>query len=144
MQPVLADTSIAPTAAEIAFTRDATRDLLRIRSSSTLFRLRTTDDVRQRLRFLNVGADADPTVIVGQLDGRGYPGAVFEQLLYLINIADVERTVSLPTTTDMRYTLHPVHRRPEAADRDAARARFDRATGRFTIPARTAVVFVVE
>jgi hypothetical protein len=43
------------------------------------------------------------------------------------------------------YVLHPVHRSPTAADRRAAeQARFDSGTGRFSVPPRTAVVFVVE
>ena len=43
------------------------------------------------------------------------------------------------------YVLHPVHRAPGATDRRAAeQAGFDAASGRFTVPARTAVVFVVE
>jgi len=40
------------------------------------------------------------------------------------------------------WTLHPVHRRAQAADRRAAReARFGVVTGTFSIPLRTAVVF---
>jgi pullulanase len=38
-----------------------------------------------------------------------------------------------------------VHRASGATDRRAAeQARYDAASGRFTVPARTAVVFVVE
>jgi hypothetical protein len=35
--------------------RDAFRDLLRIRSSSALFRLSSSADIQQRLRFFNTG-----------------------------------------------------------------------------------------
>ena len=41
--------------ADIAWMRDAFRDLLRIRASSTLFRLRTRDDVQARLTLPNTG-----------------------------------------------------------------------------------------
>ncbi len=144
MRPVLADTSIAPTSAEIRWTRDAALDLLRIRASSTLFRLRTAADVSKRLQFRNVGATQDPTVIVGHLDGAGYPGARFREVLYLVNVAAEERVLDLPVEKGKRWVLHPVHRAPAAADRSAATARVETASGRFTIPARTAVVFVVE
>jgi hypothetical protein len=41
--------------------------------------------------------------------------------------------------------LHPVHRAPGSADRRAAeQAGYDPETGLFMVPARTAVVFVVE
>jgi pullulanase-type alpha-1,6-glucosidase len=74
MKPALADARIAPTPAEIRWARGASLDLLRIRRSSTLFRLRTADDVRRRLHFRNVGPAQDPAVLVGHLDGAGLPG----------------------------------------------------------------------
>lgn len=144
MQPVLADTSIAPTPREIRWTRDAALDLLRIRASTTLFRLRSAADVRARLRFRNVGSSQDPVVFVGHLEGRGYPGARFREVLYAINVAGEARTLRLPAEAGKAWVLHPVHRAPDAADRTAAQATVDRATGRVTIPGRTAVVFVVE
>jgi len=42
------------------------------------------------------------------------------------------------------FVLHPVHLAAGAADPRAAQASYDSATGTFTIPARTAVVFVVH
>jgi pullulanase-type alpha-1,6-glucosidase len=144
MRPVLADTSITPTTREMAFVREATRDLLRIRSSSTLFRLRTAADVRARLAFRNTGPSQDPALLIGHLDGAGYEGARVRELLYVVNLASVERSIVLPEDRGRPWLLHPVHRRADAADRSAARATVDAASGRFTIPARTAVVFVVE
>jgi pullulanase len=144
MRPVLADTSIAPTSAQIRWTRDAVLDLLRIRSSSTLFRLRGKADVLTRLAFRNVGPGHDPTLIVGHLDGRGYPGGRFREMLYFINVAEASRAATLSADAGKPWMLHPVHLEGNAADRIATQARVERATGRFTIPARTAVVFVVE
>ncbi len=144
MRPVLAERGIVPTPAEIAFTRDVTRDWLNIRASSSLFRLRTAADVRTRLRFLHTGPTAAPGVIVGHLEGRGYPGAVFKEVVYLINVAPEERSVVIPEARGKPYVLHPRQRGEAAADRTAARAQVEPSSGRFTIPARTAVVFVVE
>ena len=144
MKAALADARIAPTTTDIRWARDASLDLLRIRAGSTLFRLRTTDDIRQRLRFHNVGPAQDPTVIVGQLDGADYPGAVFREVLYLVNVSGETRTLTVREAAGKRYVLHPVHRAAQAADRTAREAGVDSARGQFTIPARTAVVFVVE
>jgi len=36
-----------------------------------------------------------------------------------------------------------VHRSPSAADRRAAQAQYRQSDGRFTVPARTAVVFIL-
>ena len=145
MRPRLAAAGLQPAPADIAWTRDAFRDLLRIRASSTLFRLRSAADVESRLRFLNTGPAQVPTVIAGHLDGSGYPGAGFREVLYLVNVDLAPHTLQFDGERGKRYVLHPVHRAPGAADRRAAeQSGYDAATGRFTVPARTAVVFVVE
>ncbi|UGQ45374.1 alpha-1,6-glucosidase domain-containing protein [Massilia endophytica] len=140
LKPLLADAQLKPSPVDIAFTRDAFRDLLRIRDSSTLFRLRTADDIGQRLHFLNTGPEQVPTVVAARIDGTGDAGARFKSLVYLINVGKEEAII--PADTGMAYRLHPVHSSKEAADKRAASARYDSATGRFTVPPRTAVVFV--
>lgn len=145
MRPRLGDPNLQPAAADIEWTREAFLDLLRIRSSSTLFRLRSAADVEARLRFLNTGPGQVPEVIAGHLDGSGYPGAGFREILYLVNVDLEPHTLQFDTERGKGYVLHPVHRAPGAADRRAIQAsRYDAATGGFTVPARTAVVFVVE
>jgi pullulanase/glycogen debranching enzyme len=145
MRPRLADPRLKPSQADIAWTRAAFMDLLRIRSSSTLFRLRTAADVEARLSFPNSGPDQVPEVIAGHLQGKGYPGAGFDEILYLVNVDVEPHELQLADERGKRYVLHPVHRAPGAVDSRAAEAaRYEPATGRFTVPARTAVVFVVK
>jgi pullulanase-type alpha-1,6-glucosidase len=144
MQPLLADAvSIKPADDLIRWTRDAFVDLLRIRASSSLFRLRTSAEVQARLRFHNVGPAQEPTVLVGQLDGRGHAGAGFSELVYLINVDKLAHTLDFDALKDKTYRLHPVHRNGAAADLRAAQAGYLPATGTFTVPARSAVVFVM-
>ncbi|THC45762.1 alpha-1,6-glucosidase domain-containing protein [Massilia sp. Mn16-1_5] len=143
-QPLLANPALRPQPQDIAFTRDAFRDLLAIRASSTLFRLRTADEVAQRLRFFNVGPQQEPTVIAAHLDGRGYAGAGFGSIRYFINVDKVTHVVSDEQARGKRLRLHPVHTAASAGDKRAGEARFDAASGSFSIPARTAVVFVEE
>jgi pullulanase-type alpha-1,6-glucosidase len=145
MQPRLANPLLRPTLADMQWTRAAFEDLLRIRASSTLFRLPTAEAVQHRLTFLNTGPQQEPTVAVGHLRGDGYPGAGFAEILYLVNVDTQPHDLQLATERGKAYVLHPVQRSPSAADRRAAeQARYDRATGRFVIPPRTAVVFIVE
>ncbi|HQX24615.1 MAG TPA: DUF3372 domain-containing protein [Pseudomonadota bacterium] len=145
MRPRLADAALRPAPEQIAYTRDAFRDLLRIRASSTLFRLRSAAEVEARLRLLNTGPAQAPTVLVGHLDGEGYAGAGFRELLYFINVDPHAREIVLPGEGGKDWRLHPVHQDPAAADpRPAASARYDATNGRFTIPARTAMVWVVD
>jgi pullulanase-type alpha-1,6-glucosidase len=146
-QPLLANPAFKPSPADIAFTRDAFRDLLKIRAGSTLFRLRTAEDIRRRLRFYNTGPAQVPTVIAGRLDGAGYDGAGYDgagfgAVLYLINVDKAAQSIAVPQEAGRAWRLHPVHAAPGAADQRAAEARYDAAGGRFTIPPRTAVVFV--
>jgi pullulanase/glycogen debranching enzyme len=142
-RPVLADAAIKPSPRDIAWMRDAFRDLLRIRASSTLFRMRSADDVAQRLAFRNVGPDQDASVVVAHLDGRGYPGAGFSDILYLVNVSPRAQVLVLPDEARRPYVLHPVQRAPGAVDRRPLQAVFDAASGRVTVPARTAVVYVI-
>jgi len=145
MGPRLAEPRLKPAPSDIQWFRDAFLDLMRIRSSSTLFRLRTAADVRQRLRFLNTGPDQVPEVIAAHLQGDGYPGAGFREVLYLLNVDLEPHSLAFEGERGKRYVLHPVHRSPAAADRRAVeQSTYDPPTGRFTIPARTAVVFVLE
>jgi len=145
LKPFLANPAIKPAPGDIAWMRDAFRDLLKIRASSTLFRLRTADDIKARLKFLNTGSGQNPVVIAASLDGNGYAGAGFKRVVYLINADKNEQTLTAPSETGLALELHPVHKAAGAADqRVATGARFDGATGRFTLPARSAAVFVLR
>jgi pullulanase len=145
MKPLLRDASIKPSAQDIRFTRDAFLDLLKIRASSTLFRMRSADEVAKRLTFHNTGKNQVPTTIVGHLDGRGLAGARFAEMLYAINVGKESTRLALPALKDRRFGLHPVHLAANAADsRPAAQARWDAATGTLEVPARTALVWVME
>jgi pullulanase/glycogen debranching enzyme len=151
MKPLLSNANMNPAAQDIRFAREAFMDLMRIRSSSSLFRLRTAQDVRQRLRLLNTGPQQEPAVLVGHLkaavpgllNGKPLPGAGFGEIAYFINVAPEAKTLVLPALAGEGWHLHPVHRAPGAADRRASQeAKFDATATRFTVPARTAVVWV--
>jgi len=143
-QPLLADPAIKPTPVEIAWARDEFRDLLRIRRSSTLLRMASADDIKARLKFFNTGSQQIPTLLVGDLDGRGYPGANFQELTYFVNVDKASHAITIPALAGKAFQLHPVHAAFSAADKRAAQATVDTTSGTFDIPARTAVVFVVK
>ncbi|QYF91857.1 DUF3372 domain-containing protein [Massilia sp. PAMC28688] len=139
IKPLLEKRGIKPAPADIAFTRDAFRDLLAIRASSTLFRLRTAADINERLRFYPT---ATPTVIGARIDGAGYGGANFKAVHYFINVDKVKHGVAMPREDAARLRLHPVHLAPKAGDQRARAAAYDSGSGEMIIPPRTAVVFV--
>ena len=137
--PLLADAAqIRPAPADIAWMRDAFRDLLRIRASTPLFRMRNADDIKTRLTFPATG---DARVIAGRIDGTAFPDAGYGAVQYFLNADVAAHTVSLPASRGEAWALHPVQ--ANGTDARVRDARFDRTSGRFTIPARTAVVFVL-
>jgi pullulanase len=143
MRPILINPLIKPTFNEISWTRDAFRDLLKIRASSTLFRLRSADDIKSRLTFYNTGSAQVPTVLAGHLKGDGYAGAGFGEVLYLVNVDKVPQTVTIAAEKGKAWTLHPVHL--NGADRRPANdASYNAASGTFTVPPRTALAYVVN
>jgi pullulanase len=145
MQRMLdASPRIKPTPAEIAWTRDAFLDLLRIRASSSLFRLRSADEVARRLSFHNTGPSQMPTLLLAQLDGSGLAGATFKEVVVLINAATAWQTVAVSALANKAYVRHPVHNAAGAADARAAGATYEPSGGTFVVPARTAVVFVID
>ena len=145
IKPLLANAGIKPSPRDIAFARDAFRDQLRIRASSTLFRLRSAAEIKQRLRFYNTGSRQNPLVIAGHLDGAGLDGARFKELLYLVNVGLAPQSILVPEEKGKAYVLHPVHLATTATDQRPVQAgRYQAASGRFTVPARTALVFVVN
>ncbi|MFL6696007.1 MAG: alpha-1,6-glucosidase domain-containing protein, partial [Vitreoscilla sp.] len=144
-RPLLADASLKPTPADIGWTRDAFRDLLRIRASTALFHLATSAEVRQRISFPASGPAQEPTVIAELIDGRGLAGARFGAVLVMLNADKQPHALDLPLLRGRGWQLHPVHLGPHAADaRIAQEARVDDATGAFVLPERSAVVFVAR
>jgi len=144
IKPLLGNAAIKPSPADIAYARDAFRDLLAVRASSTLFRLPSADEIRRRLRFFNTGSTQVPTVAAAWLDGRGYEGAGFNGIAYFINVDKVGHAVRDPQAVGKRMRLHPVFLKDGVADKRATQASFNSATGTYDIPPRTAVVFVEE
>jgi pullulanase len=145
LKPLLTDPTVKPGPEHIAFTRDASMDLLRLRASSPLFRLRTADEVQRRLRFFNTGPQADAAVMVGHLDGRGLAGAGFADIVYAVNAGTGAAVLRLPGLEGRALQLHPVHTAATAADpRPARESRWDAATATLTVPPRTALAWVAR
>ena len=144
LKPILRNPANTPSPRDIAWMRDAFRDLLRIRASSDLFRLSSADEVQARLAFRNTGPGQNPLVVVGHLDGRGRHGP-FSDILYLLNVSPREQVLVMPEEAHKAYRLHPVLDAADAADQRPRReAKYRPDDGTFHVPARTVVVYVVD
>jgi pullulanase len=139
----LADPSIAPDPAQIAWARDVFRDLLKVRASTPLLRLATAADIQRRVSFPGSGKAQNPVLVATRIDGRGLPGAGFKAVMTLINVAPTAQVLKLPEEARAAWRLHPVQRGARAADQRVAReARA--VAGEFQVPALSAAVFVLE
>jgi pullulanase/glycogen debranching enzyme len=144
MRPLLADPNLKAGQADISFMAALTRELLEIRYSSSLFRLQTAEDVKARLAFLNTGPDQLPGLIVMTLadDLTGAPDLDkhYERLVVLINANDEAQTFTPVDLAGKKLALHPLQR--ASVDPVVKTAAFDSLSGAFTVPGRTAAVFV--
>jgi len=143
MAPVLANPLIKPDTQAIQAARSVFEDLLRIRSDSSLFRLRSAQDVQERLRFYNTGPGQVPGLVVMHIDAekpRSYPDARYRSVAVLFNVDKQARTIAVPELKGRKFKLHQV----QVASNDPVvkASSYVDADGSFTIPARTAAVFV--
>jgi pullulanase/glycogen debranching enzyme len=142
MQPFLADPGLKPNQEQITRSAQMFSELLSIRYSSRLFRLGTEAEIQERVKFLNTGPNQLPGLIVMALSDEPAPNLDpnYRQIVVLINANDEAQTFTDASFAGKRLNLHPVQSR--SLDPVVRTAAFDRKTGAFTIPARTAVVFV--
>jgi pullulanase-type alpha-1,6-glucosidase len=156
MAPLLANPALKPIRDDILRARTHLREVLAIRKSSRLFRLRTAEDVQERLRFYNTGPSQVPGLIAfGLTDDEhareselsphhggddGHDG--FTLVFVLLNAAPGTETLVVSELAGRRLRLHPVQ--ASSADPIVRNARFHRSSGTFTVPGRTAAVFVAS
>jgi hypothetical protein len=115
-------------------------EVLAIRKSTPLLRLRTAADINQKLTFLNVGTLQTPGLIVMVVsDKTGSVDRQHDLVAVLINAAKAEQTFTAPSLAGRKLKIHPIHML--SADPLVKKSKFHRRNGTFTIPGRTAVVF---
>jgi hypothetical protein len=69
----------------------------------------------------------------------------FAELIYFVNTSTQAQRLEIPQMAQKSFELHPVQASPQAADsRPRQHAKYEKPTGIFEIPARSAVVFVVK
>ncbi|MFN2226991.1 MAG: alpha-1,6-glucosidase domain-containing protein, partial [Anaerolineae bacterium] len=120
------------------------REILRIRSSSPLFRLRSEAEAEARVSFYNAGDSPQDALIVMKLSDAPEPDLdpAYETLLVFFNAHKIAQGYTIPEAAGLGFQLHPVQ--ADAVDEDPVvkTATFDDGSGQFTIPARTTAVFV--
>ena len=113
------------------------REMLKIRNSSPLFRLRTGQDVMERVEFHNTGPGQVPGLVVMSLRGKKDI-----DLVVLFNASPDAQSFYLETGEDSEFKLHPVQQ--HSHDRVVRQANYDDDSYTFHVPARTTAVFVAN
>jgi pullulanase len=143
MEPFLKERSIRPSFNDIYSSHLYFKDLLQIRKSSPLFRLKSGQEVKERVRFQNLGADRQQALIVMVvLDTEAKAlDRDTKSIVVLFNADKVQKTFDLSDYLGLSLELHPVLR-SSRADLVVRQTLFDSAIGRFIIPPRTTAVFL--
>ncbi|CAN1149305.1 Pullulanase 1, chloroplastic [Linum perenne] len=147
IKPRLADPSFKPHREHIlAAVRNFT-DALQIRYSSPLFRLPTAKAIQERVQFHNVGPSSLPGVIVMSIeDGHtGKPDLpqldkIYSCIVVIFNAQPSEVSFTNPGLQARNWQLHPVQ--VKTSDEFVKKSSYNASSGCFTIPSRTASVFV--
>jgi pullulanase-type alpha-1,6-glucosidase len=138
--PALADPNLKPGAQDIQNTFRHMLEMLVIRKTSKLFRLRSAEEIRKSVSFYNNGPDQVPGLIVERIRNTDRFCLGASQAVVLVNATPEPQSFTESTFRKQPLLLHPV----QAYSQDAVvrGSRFDRRTGTFTVPARTTAVFV--
>jgi pullulanase-type alpha-1,6-glucosidase len=141
-RPLLADPALEPTPAAISAAAARAADLLRMQQSSRLFRLGTAAAIQQRVGFPLGGPGQPPGVLIMTLDDTVGPDVDprWERLVVVFNASDETTAQTVPDQASREFSLHPVQ--ANGSDPVVRTARYDTASGTFTVPARTVAVFV--
>jgi len=134
-QSLLSDPDLSVDRHDIKHATSHMREMLRIRRSSKLFRLRTGQDVMDRVEFHNTGPNQIPGLIVMSLRGHDKIRSVV-----LFNASAEPQEFFFDTGEKSAFKLHKAQKR--SSDPVVRTSRYDDKT--FYVPARTAAVFVVK
>ncbi len=137
-RPLLGNSALNPTPADIQRAFDSYREFLRVRYSSDLFRLDTAAKVQQNLTFLNTGPKQIPGVIAMKLSGALSPANPYKNIVVVFNGSGKDATVIDARLAGLNLSLHPVL----AASTDPTVKTSRYAGNGVTVPGLTTAVFI--
>ncbi|XP_038892369.1 pullulanase 1, chloroplastic [Benincasa hispida] len=147
IKPRLADPSFKPSKTHILAAVENCTNLLQIRYSSPLFRLKTSNAIQRRVRFHNSGASLIPGLIVMSIeDGHeGIPGlsqldSIYSYIVVVVNARPTEISFPCPALRARTLQLHPIQLM--STDPIVKNSTYEPSTGCFMVPPRTTAVFV--
>ncbi|MEU9879622.1 pullulanase-type alpha-1,6-glucosidase [Streptomyces phaeochromogenes] len=128
-KPLLASAGLKVGCAQIDGASAAYQDLLKIRTSESVFGLGTAGQVQSKLSFPLSGKDETPGVITMELG----------DLVVVFNATPEKQEQRVASLAGTAYALHPVQR--TGADSTVKSASYDPESGSFAVPGRSVAVF---
>ncbi|GAB4204449.1 MAG: hypothetical protein OHK0022_29620 [Roseiflexaceae bacterium] len=140
--PLLANRAIWPSTALIQSTKTHFEEMLRIRKSSPLFRLRTAAEIQSQVSFLNTGPSQESGLIVMVLSEPRvtHLDNPYKRIVVVYNANPTAKTFTEQSFRNIQMRLHPVQQ--ASADPLVRTSTYDSAEGTFVVPPRTTAVFV--
>lgn len=138
VQPLLANPDLGVERSDIRRASKHMREMLRIRNSSKLFRLRTGQEVIEKVEFHNTGPSQVPGLVVMSL--RGKRDNV--EIVVLFNASTSDQAFFLDIGQNDEFELHDVLE--DSHDPIVRRSSYDDDDKTFFVPARTTAVFVAD
>jgi pullulanase len=140
MRPLLANPALNPAPVHIGQALAHFQEVLAIRKSTRLLRLRTAAEIEAHLRFHNTGPDQIPGLIVYTVsDTLGAVDHQHASIVVLHNSRPDEVDFPLGVFPCRGLQLHPLQK--ASADPVVRTASFEESSCTFTVPGRTAAVF---
>ncbi len=140
LAPALADPNLKPTEQDNTGTFLHTLEMLVIRKSTDLFRLRNAADIKKSVSFFNNGPDQIPGLIVERITSSDRFCFPASEAVVLVNATPQAQTFSDAAFKRQPLVLHPVQ--VFSHDPVVRTSKFNSKTGTFTVPARTTAVFI--
>jgi pullulanase len=143
MEPFLKNRASKPGFGDIYLSHLYFKDIIRIRKSTPLFRLQTGEEVKERVRFHNVGPNQQEALIVMVILDKQGPTLDPEtkSVVVLFNADRIQKSISLSDYVGIPLEMHPVLKQ-SYADLVVKQTRYECSTGGFIVPARTTAVFL--
>ena len=132
-----------PEAQRAEISKDTFRHMLEmlvIRKTSGLFRLRTADEIKKAVSFYNVGPTRSPGSSSSASCNTGKSCFPVSEAVVLVNATPQTQAFTDPAFKRQPLLLHPVQ--AFSHDPVVRTSKFQSQTGTFTVPARTTAVFI--
>ena len=139
MKPLLANPALKPGSTHITRSLEHFEEMLSIRKSTALFRLRTAEDIQAKVRFLNTGTSQVPGLIVMNLKDEQAADGITD-IVVLFNSGTEQQEFRISGYEGRAMELHPSQK--ASLDPLVRGSGFVAESGGFIVPGRTTAVFV--